>query len=254
MEKKIGNRGNLVKKLQYLLTPPSDGPKKIRDGSKLNTDKWVESLRNSLAFSYILVTEMTRKIVSNDVNNNLRDRLREVLEAYEKDDLKIGKDYHDIFFVYTINPTDWDIKDFSEALCAFKNMKFTRDIELNNQLESMENTYDQLVNDIYAKIDQSVTLRRQYVKEVKTFRTELNTLFKQTKVIDDRIVYDFPQLDALNTKLTALRGRQEQFKTCLYQLFSVIQTYNDQRIQWAGFVLNTTLSRKRPNKLGVMGF
>ncbi|XP_031623231.1 uncharacterized protein LOC116340734 [Contarinia nasturtii] len=251
---KLENGRDLVRNLKPLFSLPSDGLIRLRGRSKLSSDKWVESyLQEEATFSYIHVEEMCRNRVSTEVNNNLCDRLCDVLNAYKGDVINIGKVYHDIFLVYSSQPSVHDINGFESALNEFKRKQFERGSEINGELGSMQTRYHQLVNEVNAEIDQSVTLVKQYLAQATSFKYELKNLFLQTKKIDGRKLYDSAQLDVLNTALAALRGKQLELTTCLQKLLSDIQDYNDQRIEWAGFLLDTTLPPRPPNKLGVMG-
>ncbi|XP_031623383.1 uncharacterized protein LOC116340826 [Contarinia nasturtii] len=250
---KLGNDSDLVSKLQPLFSLPSRGLIKLRERRKLSSNKYVESyLKEAATISYIHVEEMCRKRVCTEVNNNLCDILCDVLNAYKEDVTNIGKVYHDIFLVYSAQPSVHDINRFESALNEFKRKQFERESEINGELGSMQTRYHQLVNEVNAKIDQSVTLVKQYLVQATSFKSELKTLFLQTKKIDGEKLYDSAQLDALNTALIALRGKQLELATCLQKLLSDIQAYNDQRIEWAGFLLDTTLPPRPSNKLGVM--
>ncbi|XP_031623382.1 uncharacterized protein LOC116340825 [Contarinia nasturtii] len=246
-------RSNLARKLQPFFTLERGGVAKILEGTELTIDSWVTFFTKNITFSYIHADEMCRKRVSSEVNDNLCERLCNVLNAYKEDVMNIGKVYHDIFLVYLFEPTADEIKGFNSALVEFKKKRFERESEINGELENMQTTYHQLVNEVNAKIDQSVTLNNQYNAQVTSFKNELKTLFLQTKKIDGRKLYESAQLDALNTALTALREKQLELATCLQNLLSAIQAYNDQRIKWAGFLMNTSLPPRPQNKLGVMG-
>ncbi|XP_031623385.1 uncharacterized protein LOC116340827 [Contarinia nasturtii] len=250
LDNKLSEESDLVSKLEPLFSLPREGHENLRGGVILST--WVESFKKAVTISYIHAEDMCKKRVSTVANNNLCDRLCAVLTAYKEDIVKIGRYYYDIQLVYSVEPRYYDIEGFESALNEFKRKKFERESEINNQLESMKTTYHQLVNEVNAKIDQSVIVQRQYLLQVKLFKKELETLFLQTKKIDGEKLYDTAQLDALNTALIALRGKQLELATCLQKLLSDIQAYNDQRINWAGILLDTTLPPRPSNKLGVM--
>lgn len=252
LDLRLSDGSDLKCKLEPLFTLPKDGAAKMQGGRIL--PNWVEILKEAIKLSYIHVEEMCRKAVSNEVNNGLCNRIRNAADTYKKNIILIGRIYYDIFLILEVEPDDDDVAGFKSALSEFKRTKFDYEKEIKSKLESMQSTYDQFVKEINARIDQSVTLRKQYRTQVISFNKQLSTLFLQTKKIGNQKLYDSTQLEALNTIITAIREKQQEFMTSLQNMLLEILAYSDQRIKWAGNIMKTTLPPRRQNKLGVMGF
>ncbi|XP_031623138.1 uncharacterized protein LOC116340669 [Contarinia nasturtii] len=232
---KLGEESDLDAQLRPLFTLSNQGPVKIQDGSTSN--RWVESYKKAVTLPYDYINEIFRKTSNNE-------ELKAEVEAYKQGVIDIGKIYYNIFLIYSVEPRVFDIPGLKVALNKFRKESFNRESEIYGQLGNMRSAYNALVTEIIAKIDQSVTLHKQLVKAVNTFK-------KGFKSISAKKSYDSTHLNTLSTLLAPVKGKLHELEIGLNNLLFAIKGYSNQRVSWAAFIINKPINF--PAGLGVMG-